>query len=43
MLEHETLPNGSVRFSVSSAGQPVAKGVLHTGHRGGAADGQRAR
>jgi predicted LPLAT superfamily acyltransferase len=27
-LEHEQLPNGSIRFSVSSAGQPVAHGVL---------------
>jgi predicted LPLAT superfamily acyltransferase len=27
-LEHEPLPNGSVRFAVSSAGRPVAHGVL---------------
>ena len=27
-LEHEPLPNGSIRFSISSAGQPVAHGVL---------------
>ena len=27
-LEHERLPNGSVRFSVSSAGAPVAHGLL---------------
>jgi len=28
ILEHEPLPNGSIRFSISSAGQPVAHGVL---------------
>jgi 3-hydroxyacyl-[acyl-carrier-protein] dehydratase len=28
ILEHEPLPNGSIRFSISSAGQPVARGVL---------------
>ena len=27
-LEHEPLPHGSIRFSISSAGQPVAHGVL---------------
>ena len=27
-LEHEPLPNGSIRFAVSSAGRPVATGVL---------------
>jgi hypothetical protein len=27
-LEHQPLPNGSIRFSISSAGQPVARGVL---------------
>ena len=27
-LEHEPLPNGSIRFAVSSAGRPVAHGVL---------------
>ena len=27
-LEHEPLPNGSIRFHISSAGQPVAHGVL---------------
>ena len=27
-LEHERLDNGSLRFSVSRAGQPVAHGVL---------------
>jgi|ERR1700680_4695065 3-hydroxyacyl-[acyl-carrier-protein] dehydratase len=27
-LEHEHLPNGSIGFSVSSAGRPVARGVL---------------
>jgi predicted LPLAT superfamily acyltransferase/3-hydroxymyristoyl/3-hydroxydecanoyl-(acyl carrier protein) dehydratase len=27
-LEHEPLPNGSVRFAISSAGRPVAHGVL---------------
>jgi 3-hydroxyacyl-[acyl-carrier-protein] dehydratase len=27
-LEHERQANGSIRFSVSSAGQPVAHGVL---------------
>jgi predicted LPLAT superfamily acyltransferase len=27
-LEHSLLPNGSIRFSVSSAGHPVARGVL---------------
>ncbi|HEY0768538.1 MAG TPA: hypothetical protein VGD47_11325 [Steroidobacteraceae bacterium] len=27
-LEHEPLPNGSIRFSISSAGRPVAHGVL---------------
>jgi 3-hydroxyacyl-[acyl-carrier-protein] dehydratase len=28
-LESERLPNGSLRFSVSSAGLPVAHGLLH--------------
>jgi 3-hydroxyacyl-[acyl-carrier-protein] dehydratase len=28
ILEHEPLPNGSIRFHISSAGQPVAHGVL---------------
>jgi predicted LPLAT superfamily acyltransferase len=28
-LEHEPLPNGSIRFALSSAGRPVANGVLH--------------
>jgi predicted LPLAT superfamily acyltransferase/3-hydroxymyristoyl/3-hydroxydecanoyl-(acyl carrier protein) dehydratase len=27
-LEHEPLPNGSIRFHISSAGHPVAHGVL---------------
>ena len=27
-LEHEPLPNGSIRFAVSSGGRPVAAGVL---------------
>jgi len=27
-LEHEPLPNGSIRFAISSAGRPVAAGVL---------------
>jgi 3-hydroxyacyl-[acyl-carrier-protein] dehydratase len=27
-LQHEALPNGSVRFSVLRAGEPVAHGVL---------------
>ena len=27
-VEHEPLPNGSIRFSISSAGRPVANGVL---------------
>jgi len=27
-LEHERLPNGSLRFSVARAGEPVAQGVL---------------
>ena len=27
-LEHQALPNGSIGFSVLSAGQPVARGVL---------------
>jgi 3-hydroxyacyl-[acyl-carrier-protein] dehydratase len=27
-LEHERLPNGSITFRISSAGQPVAHGVL---------------
>jgi 3-hydroxyacyl-[acyl-carrier-protein] dehydratase len=27
-LAHEPLANGSIRFSISSAGQPVAHGVL---------------
>jgi len=27
-LEHQPLPNGSIGFSVLSAGQPVARGVL---------------
>lgn len=27
-LEHERLPNGSLRFSVARAGEPVAHGVL---------------
>jgi predicted LPLAT superfamily acyltransferase len=27
-LEHELLPNGSIRFAVSSGGRPVAAGVL---------------
>jgi predicted LPLAT superfamily acyltransferase len=30
-LEHEALPNGSIRFTVSSAGQSVAHGVLRPG------------
>src|SRR5579863_6323567 len=28
-LEHEPLPNGSIRFALSSGGRPVANGVLH--------------
>src|SRR5215470_1652700 len=28
LLEHETLSNGSIRFRISSAGQPVAHGLL---------------
>lgn len=28
LVEHERLANGSVRFSVSSAGAPVAEGTL---------------
>jgi len=28
LLEHETLINGSIRFRISSAGQPVAHGLL---------------
>jgi 3-hydroxyacyl-[acyl-carrier-protein] dehydratase len=27
-LQHETLPNGSVRFSIQTADRPVANGVL---------------
>ena len=32
-LEHDALPNGSVTFRISSAGQPVAHGVLMPAHR----------
>jgi predicted LPLAT superfamily acyltransferase len=28
-LEHEPLPNGSIRFALASGGRPVANGVLH--------------
>ena len=34
-LGHERLPNGSIRFSVSRAGQPVAHGVLVPDERPG--------
>lgn len=27
-LEHEALPNGSLRFSIARGGEPVAQGVL---------------
>jgi 3-hydroxyacyl-[acyl-carrier-protein] dehydratase len=42
LVEHEKLPNGTVRFSVSSAGQPVAKGVLLPAMEA-SGDGQRTR
>ena len=42
LVEHEMLPNGTVRFSVSSAGQPVAEGVLLPAMEA-AGDGQRTR
>lgn len=42
LVEHEKLPNGSVRFSVSSAGHPVAEGVLLPAAEA-SGDGQRAR
>ncbi|HUL18036.1 MAG TPA: hypothetical protein VLV29_02125 [Steroidobacteraceae bacterium] len=42
VVEHQRLPNGSVRFTISSAGHLVAKGMLipdAPAH----ADGQQAR
>jgi len=33
-LGHERLPNGSIRFSVLCAGEPVAHGVLVPDGRG---------
>jgi predicted LPLAT superfamily acyltransferase len=39
-LEHELLPNGSIRFAVSSGGRPVAAGVLRPSEKlRGAHDG----
>jgi len=32
-LEHDALPNGSITFRISSAGQPVAHGILLPGKR----------
>ena len=37
-LEHEALPNGSLRCCVSRAGQPVAQGVLIPANAPAAAD-----
>ena len=42
VVEHQRLPNGSVRFTVSSAGHLVAKGMLIP-DAAGQADGQQAR
>jgi 3-hydroxyacyl-[acyl-carrier-protein] dehydratase len=42
-LEHQRLPNGSLRFSVARAGEPVAHGVLVPGAvRAQPDDGQQA-
>lgn len=41
LVQHERLPNGSVHFSISSAGVPVAEGTLVPD--ADAADGQQAR
>ena len=38
LVEHETLINGTIRFRISSAGQPVAHGVLAPDEE--AADGE---
>lgn len=32
-LEHDVLPNGAISFRISSAGHPVAHGVLLPAHR----------
>lgn len=40
LLERESLPNGSVRFSVSSAGAPVAEGTLLPVTQGDGARGE---
>lgn len=32
-LQHETLPNGSVRFAIRAADRPVANGLLVPGRR----------
>jgi len=42
VVEHQRLPNGQVRFTISSAGHPVAKGMLIPETRA-RADGQQAR
>ncbi len=41
-LEHSVLPNGSIRFSVSSAGRRVAHGVLRPGEVAPASRGRAA-
>jgi predicted LPLAT superfamily acyltransferase/3-hydroxymyristoyl/3-hydroxydecanoyl-(acyl carrier protein) dehydratase len=41
-LEHETLPNGSIRFAVSSGGRPVAAGVLRPAEKLRAAEARTA-
>ena len=43
LLEHERAANGSIRFSVSSAGRAVAHGVLVPAPAGGEADHGRQR
>jgi 3-hydroxyacyl-[acyl-carrier-protein] dehydratase len=41
-LEHERLPNGSIAFTIASAGQAVARGVLvPSGAQDTAGDGQQ--
>jgi 3-hydroxyacyl-[acyl-carrier-protein] dehydratase len=40
LVEHEKLANGSVRFTISSNGKPVAEGMLVPAE---ASDGERAR
>jgi len=42
LVEHQRLPNGSVRFLISSAAQLVAKGML-VPHARAHADGKQAR